>query len=226
MQLTPGIATEWNMVDNLTWEFKIREGVKAHNGEVINAEDVAYTFERTADPKMVGAGSYPEFILANIKYDRAEVVDEQTVRIHTQEPAPELPAFMWAMLVLPKDYYSSISVEEAALKPVGSGPYKFVEWRKGEQLTLEANEDYFDGPPQAKQVIFRAVPEASSRLAELNTGGADLVVNIPPDLQSQVDAGLAQVVPVEGRRRIYIGFTFYGPNQEAIKDKRVRQALN
>jgi peptide/nickel transport system substrate-binding protein len=222
---SPNLATEWEMIDDLTWEFTLREGVVAHNGETIDANDVVFSFERCADPDTGAIGSCP-YTLANIRFDGAEVVDDYRVRIHTQEPIPELRTMLTQWYVLPQEYYEATPIEDAALAPIGSGPYRFVEWRRGDELILEANEDYWDGAPPVQRVIWRAVPEASVRIAELNTGGADIIVNVPPDLASQVDTAAGQVVPVQGMRRIYAGFVFYGPNAEFIQDARVRQALN
>jgi len=226
MKPIPWLATEWKMVDDLTWEFKIQEGVKAHNGEVIDANDVAYSMERVVDPAVQAKGTAP-WLMGVINFDHAEVVDNQTVRFILSKPSPELPYFMMDNLpVLPQDYYSSTPLEELARKPIGSGPYKLAEWKRGERLVLEANEDYWKGAPEIKKVIFRPVPELSARVAELNTGSADIIVNVLPDVASQIDPEYGQVTTIEGLRRIYIGFVFYGPHQEFVKDRRVRQALN
>jgi peptide/nickel transport system substrate-binding protein len=223
--VVPHIATDWQLVDELTWEFKIREGVTAHNGEVIDANDVAYSFSRAVDPEVGAKGVLP-WIFGNIQFDRAEVVDDYTVRIHTKAPIPDLPSFMKEMFIIPQDYYESTPLDEAARNPVGSGPFEFVEWRKGDRVIVEANKDYWAGAPEIQRVIWRAVPETGSRIAELNTGGADIIVNVPPDLADQIDPAYGRVVTVEGLRRIFIGYVFYGPNAEAIQLKQVRQALN
>ncbi|MCL4302280.1 MAG: hypothetical protein KJ077_41715 [Anaerolineae bacterium] len=221
--VVPHLATSWEAVDDLTWEFTIQEGVTAHNGEVVDANDVAYSFDRGVDPEVGASGTVP-WIFGNIKYDRAEVVDDLTVRIYTTEPVPDLPTFLKEMFIVPQEYYEATPLEEAALNPVGTGPYRFVEWQKGSQITVEAYDDYWAGPAEIKQVVWRAVPEASSRIAELNTGTADIIVNVPPDLQGEIDSEFGRVLTVEGLRRIFIGFVFYG--NEAMQDKRVRQALN
>ena len=223
MNLVTSIATEWKMVDDLTWEFKIREGVKAHNGEVVDANDVAYSFDRVADPE-IGALGTPAWVFGNIKYDRAEVIDDNTVHIKTQVPIPDFPEWMISVFIFPEEYYSSTPLEELARKPIGTGPYKFVEWIRGERLVMEANEDYWGGVPEVKRLVWRPVPEASARIAELNTGGADIIVNVPPDLGSQIDPAYGRLVTVEGLRKMYVGFVFYG--HPAMQDKRVRQAFN
>lgn len=222
----PWLATEWNMIDDTTWEFKIREGVKAHNGEAIDANDVAYSMNRIMDPANEAKGS-TVWNVGVMNLDHVEVVDDQTVHFVLTAPQPDLPTLLLAsMPVLPQDYYSSTPLEELALKPVGTGPYKLVEWKKGESLTMEANEDYWAGEPEIKKVIYRPVPELSARIAELNTGNADIIVNMQPDLRDQIDPEYATLKSVEGLRRIYLGFVFYGPNAEFLKDQRVRQALN
>jgi peptide/nickel transport system substrate-binding protein len=223
--VVPHIATEWEQVEELTWEFKIREGIVAHNGETIDANDVVFSFERAVDPDVGATGTLP-WIFGNIQYESAEVIDDYTVHIHTSAPVPELPSFMKEMFIIPQEYYESTPVEETALNPVGSGPYRFVEWQRGDQIRLEAFEDYWGGAPEIQEVIWRAVPETAARIAELNTGGADIIVNVPPDQGDQVDQNMAQVVTIEGLRRIFIGYVYYGPNADLIGDVRVRQALN
>jgi peptide/nickel transport system substrate-binding protein len=222
-KLVPGLATEWKSVNPTTWEMKIRQGVRAHDGEVVDAQDIAYTFERAVDPKIAARGVVP-YILGTTQFASAQAVDNQTLRITTKTPVPFFPSLIAEWTVLPRGFYSRSSLEETARRAVGTGPYKLVEWRRGERLVLEANEQYWGGAPQAKRVVFRPVPEASARVAELNTGAADIILNVSPDLRSQVDARRGTVTTVQGLRRIYVGFVFYG--HPAVKNKRVRQAIN
>jgi peptide/nickel transport system substrate-binding protein len=222
-KLVPGLATEWRSVDPTTWELKIRQGVRAHDGEVVDATDIAYTFERALDSR-VGARGVVPYILGTTQFASARAVDAQTLRITTKAPVPFFPSLIAEWTVLPQGFYSRSPLNETALRAVGTGPYKLVEWRRGERLVMEANEQYWGGAPQAKRVIFRPVPEASARVAELNTGAADIILNVSPDLRTQVDTRRAAVTTVQGLRRIYVGFVFYG--HPAMKNKRVRQAIN
>ncbi|NNG01167.1 MAG: ABC transporter substrate-binding protein [Desulfobacteraceae bacterium] len=211
--------------DPKVWEVKIRPGVKAHNGEVIDAEDVAWSFNDVLDPNSKPVGM--KWVQSNTKMEKAVVIDPLTVHIHTTEPNPDIRSFMTRWYVRPKDYYTSITPEEAARKAVGSGPYKLVKFTKGDRIVLEANKDYWEGEPAVEQVVFRSVPEVSARIAELNTGGADIVYTLAPDLAKRIDNKVARLQPVQGYRRIYIQFNFTEHKEVAlIQDKRVRLALN
>jgi peptide/nickel transport system substrate-binding protein len=197
--------------------------VKASNGEPIDADAVVYSFQRGVDPAVNAKGNVP-WVLGNINFDKAEAIDKTTVRVHTKKPAPDAPIFLGEFLVVPKDYYSKTSLSDLALKPIGSGPYQLVEWRKGESLTLQANPNYWGTAPEFKSVVWRPVSEEAARIAELNAGSADVIVNVPPDLKGTVDNSAGRVSTVQGLRRIYIGFVVYG--NPAVQDQRVREAFN
>lgn len=221
--LKPWVATDWKALDDTTWEFKIREGIKDHQGNKIDATDVAYSFNRVLDPDTEPRG-HLLWIAGNIDLKKAEAIDNQTVHVYTNGPSPILPEFMWQWYVLPKDYYENTPLEELSRKPMGTGPFVFVEWRRGDRIVVEANKNYWAGPSEVESVIWKAVPESSARIAELNTGNADIIVNVPPDQMHIVDSSMGRVETVPGYRRMYLGFTFY--QDESIQDVRVRQALN
>lgn len=224
--LLPGIATEWTQLDDTTWEFKIREGVKAHNGEVIDANDVAYSLNRVLDPEIQAKGHYL-WLAGNMRLAGAEVVDNQTVHLKTDGVSGSPPELLWTWYILPQDHYESTPLEVLAREPLGSGPYKFVpeEARKGQSYALVANEEYWGEVPEVKKLVFRIVPEMSTRIAEFNTGAADLLwLAPPPDLQEQIDSEIGRVVNVPGLRRVINGIVFY--NDDAMQNNLVRQALN
>jgi peptide/nickel transport system substrate-binding protein len=222
-KLVPALATSYKQVDKLTWEFKLRPGVKTHDGRTLTAEDVVYSFQRAVDPKVKARGIIP-FALSSMDFDRAEAVDASTIRVISKKPSPWVPDYMPDVSIVPKAAYESMSVEDAARKAVGTGPYKLVEWQKGSRLVMVANDQYWGKVPAIRQVVYRAVPEAAARIAELNTGGASIITDVPPDLASQIDTRQARLVTQPSTRRIYIGFNFAG--NKAIQDVRVRQALN
>jgi len=228
MNVVPDLATSWEMIDEFTWEFKIREGVIAHNGEAVNAHDVAYTYDRLVELFELD----PTSLVVDMKgsrwgFDHAEVLDDYTVRLVFNKPNPQYPIYLMRKpWIVPDEYYSSHTTDETFANPVGAGPYKFVEWKRGSHLLLEAYEDYYGGAPEIKEVMWRTVPEASARIAELNTGNADIITNVPPDLQGMIDPQYGRLERVTSQRRIYTGFVFYGPNKEFINIKEARQALN
>jgi peptide/nickel transport system substrate-binding protein len=221
MELVPDLAESWSVSeDNLTWTFKLRQGVKFHDGTPFNAESVKVSFERVLNPD---TGSPRRSVMEII--DKVEVVDESTVNITTKTPCGSLLqqlAHPVAAIISPTalDTYG----EEYSSHPVGTGPFKFVEWKIGEELVLERNEDYFDNPPQVAKVYFRVVPEDATRSLLLESGSADIAMRLP----------VTEVERLEGNAEISISesdtvMTMYvalNNNKGALKDARVRQALN
>lgn len=210
--------------DPKVWELKIRPGITAHNGEVVDADDVAWTINNIVDPKSQATGM--SWTQGNCMIEKAEAVDKLTVLIYTRKPNPTLIRFMPRWWVQPKDYYTSITPEEAARKPVGTGPYKLVQYRKGDAIVMEAFKNHWAGEPEIKRLIWRAVPEESARVAELNTGGADVIINVSPEQEKRIDPKVARMHKIQGTRIIFIRFNFNEHKElELIKDVRVRQAL-
>lgn len=176
----PGLATSLRSLNPTTWELKLRQGVKFHNGEPFNAEAVKFTLDRVLDPatKSVTRGNFTWI-------KEVKVVDEFTVQIVTAKPFPAAPEFLTLAYIVPPKYLKSVGDEEFSKKPVGTGPYKFVEWRKAEHLIVEANTDYWKdspkGMPKIKTIVFRTIPETTTQIAELLSGGVDIIRNVPPD---------------------------------------------
>lgn len=177
-KLHPSLATEWKLVNPTTWQFKLRRGVKFHNGDPLTAADVKFSFERSYDLK---AKVITTSVLNTI--ERIETPDPYTVIIVTKKPDPLLAARVafYAGQIMPKDYFGKVGADEFNAKPMGSGPVKFASWVKDDRLVLDANRDYWGGKIDADQVIFRPIPELSARLAALLKGEVDLITKIPPD---------------------------------------------
>lgn len=182
-QLQPMLATEWTLVDDTTWEFKLREGVKFHNGEDFTADDVEFTIERTYDPEAKTS-------VANVftTVQDVQVVDPATVRFLMKAPDPLLPARLafYGGQMLPKDYFTEVGAEGFSAAPIGTGPVKFVERVPDDRLTLARNDDYWGGPIAFQTVIFRPIPETAARIAALQTGEVDIITKVPPDQVQQV----------------------------------------
>jgi len=176
----PGLATSLRSLNPTTWELKLRQGVKFHNGEPFNAESVKFTIDRVLDPatKSVTRGNFTWI-------KEVKIIDEFTVQILTAKPFPAAPEFLTLSYIVPPKYLKSVGDEEFSKKPVGTGPYKFVEWRKAEHLIVEANTDYWKdspkGMPKIKTIVFRTIPETTTQIAELLSGGVDIIRNVPPD---------------------------------------------
>ncbi len=176
----PGLATSIKSLNPTTWELKLRQGVKFHNGEPFNADAVKFTLDRVLDPatKSVTRGNFTWI-------KEVKVVDEYTVQLITAKPFPAAPEFLTLAYIVPPKYLKAVGDEEFSRKPVGTGPYKFVEWKKAEHLIVEANPGYWKdspkGMPQIKTIVFRTIPETTTQIAELLSGGVDIIRNVPPD---------------------------------------------
>ncbi len=221
MEIEPALATSWSISeDGLAWTFKLRKGVKFHNGEPFDARAVKFTFDRMLDPEVKVTLTVPR----HISLDRTEILDDYTVRIHTKEPVPNMLPWLVNAYILAPGYYSRLSPREVTRQPVGTGPYRLVEWVKDDHIRMEAFEDYWRGVPDVKTIIWRPVPEASARVAELETGGADIIVNVSPEQADIIRrAKGARLAAIQGGRRIHLGIRC---DRWPFGDKRVRQALN
>lgn len=225
-RLVPYVAESWENTDPFTWEFKLKEGYTFHNGEPVNAEAFKFVLDRGQElfENNEGDVTYQYNLL---QLAEVEVVDEYTLRVTTEIPNPILPFHMahTQTATLAPKYYSENDFEVTNRAPVGSGPYKLVEWVPEERVVIEAWDDYKDGTPEIKTLVWRPVPEAATRIAELKAGNADIIVNVPPDLASEVDTSEgAHLETVDGMRRVFIGIK--QGRHPALEDARVRQALN
>ena len=227
LQLEGNLAESWRTVNETTWQFKLKRGVKFHNGEPFDAAAVKFSVERMLNPKQAAPGRTS---IATI--DHVDIVDTYTVNVITRAPFPLLPVRMspghcGTVGIVPPKYLAQVGDAGFAIKPVGTGPYKFVEWVKDERLVLEANKDYHRGAPAIERLVFRPVPELTTRVAALLSGQADLVSDVPPDQTGKIQgSGTAHVeVSTLGGFVIMVKMTNYlmpGPWQDA----RVRKAIN
>jgi peptide/nickel transport system substrate-binding protein len=183
-KLVPGLAAELpTQVDATTWEFKLRDGVKFHNGEAFNAASVVASILRVINP---------DFNSEQLAYfgpiAGAEAIDDLTVHIKTSAPDPMLPSRMYWMKMLPASYVANPAVAEA---PVGTGPYKFVNWQRGSEIQLEANAGYWGDEVCVQNATIRFVGEPGTRLSGLLAGELDLIVNLLPEFVSSVPKAVA-----------------------------------
>ena len=218
MILQPVLAESWEAVDELTWQFKLRKGVSFHSGSAFNAEAVKFTMERMFNPEV----KTKHRAVRDIPLERVEVVDEYTVNIVTQKPTPLMPHFLRTVLMIDPQLYAG-KIEPLIDEASGTGPYKLVEWVRDDHLSLEANDGYWGGAPSIKELDFRAIPEASTRIAELLTGAVDLIVNVPPDQSGRVETEKTTVRASSGGRDVFLGLIADKP---PFDDIRVRQAVN
>lgn len=212
--------------------FTIREGLTCEDGEVLDAEDVAYTLNRAANPDNKFIGHTPGFVFNSIGFVGARAEGPRTAVMTLKGYSSTVPGMAAKIFIHCKDSYEKLTNEEAVLKTVASGPYKLVEWVKDDRVVLTRNPNYTLMEPAFENVIWRVIPEASTRGVELVAGNVDIAVNIPPDQSDAINRyDTAKVVSVAGTRRMFVGFNFSGafdgtPGGDAIKDVKVRQALN
>jgi peptide/nickel transport system substrate-binding protein len=223
-KIVPALAESWNVVDDTTIDFKLRKGVKFHNGAEMTAQDVKASMDHMLDKDIK---SPTTSIFASVK--EMQVIDPQTVRLvlnKTDARVFDLLANNFA--VLPAQYIKDVGAAGIAKQPIGTGPYKFVEWVKDDHLTLEANPDYYEGgykgKAQVKTVILRPVTDPATRLADLRSGAADMIMDVPSDQAAALKSGGFQIVEKDTVQQDYIYFDT--TKDLPIKSKEVRQALN
>ena len=166
-KLTPRLASSWTVKDN-RWEFKLRQGVKHHDGTPVIAEDVKYSldiYRQDGSPRKANTAG-----ITNV-----EAVDAQTVRITTDGPRPGLMANLSLLLILSKNAREKLGAEAFSKKPVGNGAYKLVEFVRGQRLVMEANPDYYRGRVQPNRLVLRPITDPATRVAELKTGGVQII---------------------------------------------------
>jgi len=232
-EITPYLAESYEVSEDGTEiSFTLREGLTCHDGEALTAEDVAYTFQRAADPENGFTGNTPGFILTSIGFQEARADDERTATIVMNQPNAIAPGLLAEVYIHCRDSYEAMSLEEASSNPIGSGPYRFVEWIRDDRVVLEKVEDFPLVEATFDTLVWRAIPEASTRSAELIAGNVDIVAGVSPDQQDAINnSGSATVIPVSGTRRIYVGFNFKPEFAEAsdggaaIQETAVRVAL-
>jgi peptide/nickel transport system substrate-binding protein len=178
--LEPGLALSWTLKTDTTWELKLRPNVKFTNGAAMNADAVVFSIKRIIDPNLKSA----QYSYLNSIKD-ATKVDDLTVTITTDGPDPGLGSKLTWLKVVDPAYAKTA---DFASKPVGTGPYKFVEWKKGQSVTLTANPDYWGTKPTIKDATIRVIPEINTRLQALKGGELDLTANLSPELMSQAPA--------------------------------------
>jgi peptide/nickel transport system substrate-binding protein len=179
--LEPRLATSWEMVDDTTYELRLRENVTFHDGTPFDAQAVKYSLERLLDPETQAIGS---FIITMV--EGIEVVDDMTVRITTDAPFAPLPAHLShpvTAIVSP-----AVSGDDLAQNPVGTGPFAFDDWIAGNQIDLVAFDEYWGGEPTIERVVFRVIPEVGTQVVELQAGTIDLMSNVPPERFEQLSA--------------------------------------
>ena len=228
--VVPEIAESWENPEPTIWEFKIRDGIKFHDGTELTVEDVKFTFDRILkEGAMEGETSPRQGLLGPLQ--EVEIVGDDVVRFILAEPYPILLAMLPHQQIVSKAYVEAVG-SEIATRPMGCGPFKFVEGSIDERIVLERFEDYYGGSPEippvgpapAKRVIFEFMPEVSTRVAALQGGDVHIIHAIPPDMVATLESDPnIEVKTVDGTRMHMFEMNV---NMAPFDDVRVRQALN
>jgi len=221
MQLEPALAESWvASKDGLAWTFKLRKGVKFHDGTSFDAKAVKYFFDRVlGDEKPFKASLYTPVVQG------AEVIDDSTVRVILKQP---FGAFLFIMAHSAGAIVSPAAHQkwgkDLALHPVGTGPFKFVEWVKGDHVTMERHDGYWGGAPNLDRVVVKTVREDQARVLMLESGDADLIVNIPTEEIPRLRKDARFTIESSPTARAL--FIAINVKKKPFDDVRVRQALN
>jgi peptide/nickel transport system substrate-binding protein len=218
--LAPVLATSWKMMSDTVWQFKIREGVTFSNGERLDAGAVKFSLERIMDP----SNKWPTLTYVR---DVAGVAaaDPVTVNVTLKRPDPTLPWKFTQTYIVPPKYVAEVGKQAFAGKPVGTGPFTFVEWVKDDHVTLRAAPQYWGGRPKLDQVTFRPIPEGATRGAAIVAGQVDVAT--PISISEMVMVRHSPNVTVENAPSMRVMYVVLDQATDKImKDQRVRQALN
>lgn len=215
--IIPWLATDYEQEDDVTYLIHLRDDVKFHDGSDFTAVDAKDSLERASVAPAV------EFILGYI--DHVDVVDDYTIRMVTKYPyAPAIRNLSHNAAAITSKAYMEENGEDILLtQPMGTGPYKFVEWQQGDHVTLERFDDYWAGPAPMKNVIMRVIPESSQRTIALENGEVDIAYDILPadvDMLNEVDG--IQCLSEQGLMCYYVGMNY---QNKYLSDWNVRQAI-
>jgi peptide/nickel transport system substrate-binding protein len=233
----PLLAESYEWVDDTTLEFRLRQGVKFHDGSDFTAADVAYTFEHASNPDH---GVVTQLVVSWI--DSMEVVDDYTVRIHAASPTPAAINYLSGVTpIYPEGHYDNAPEvpgadgttrrDWGAITPVCTGPYRITEFNPGSDLVMERNDDYFEGGPKGQpeigRLVFRTISDTETQIAELVTGGVDWLWGIPPE-NAQMLAGMGNVTVQSAptTRISFLSLDAAGRSGDTpMTDARVRRAI-
>ncbi len=231
MNLVPELIESWTWIDPTTMEVKVRPGVKFHSGDPVTADDIVYTFKRILTEGAIGGQTSPRKSLLGPTSDVVKTNDT-TVRFILTEPWPVLPAMLTFQEVVNKTSAEKTGPAGMATQENGTGPFRLVQWRRGDSLVLERFGDYFGGAPAipkagkacTDRVIIKIIPENASRVAALLAGDVDIINELPAHDIRNVEANKnTKVMAVNGTRTFFVALN---NTRKPFDDARVRRAAN
>lgn len=218
MNIVPSLAETWEVEeDGLTWNFKLKEGVKFHNGDELTSEDVKFTIERYKETGLVA------HMLGLV--EGIEIVDDYNFKLKTSEPfAALLPHLAHNSTGIMSKAATEEAGEDVGQKPIGTGPYMLEDWKAGDNIVLRRFEDFHGELPHMETITFKVIPEANNRTISLETGEVDIIYQVDPEDQGRIE---------EDENLVYytspaFSIQYMGMNtaKEPFNDVRVRRAIN
>jgi len=217
--IVPVLAKSWKLVNATTWELELQSGVRFHNGVSMTAEDVKFSLDRVLTP-----ATRSPWLGRISAIDRVEIVDPLRIRVVTKGPFAPLLQGLTVVDILPARYFQERGPQGFAAAPVGTGPFMFKEWARADRMVFTANPGYWRGKPRVDEVVFRAIPEDSTRVAGIETGELDVALLIPPEQVDRLRARGLDVRSVNLGQGMVVNLraNVGGP----LANRKVRQALN
>jgi len=230
-KVVPGLAKSWDVSpDGITYTFHLRTGVKFHDGEPFGAKTVIYSFQRVLDPKTKGGRGWPLYPIKGAEdfaagkatdFPGIAAPNDSTVVFTLKEPLAIFPK----LLAMPVTSMVPSQATDLGQKPIGTGPWKFVEWKHDDYLRFAKNPDYFDGAPKADSLMARIIPEMSTATAEFEAGNVD-VLTVPDEAGKSWQADPEKSKLLQSAPALRFWYVAINVTRGPLADPRVRQALN
>src|ERR1035437_7522077 len=216
----PRLAASWERINSTTQEDTLRRGVTFSNGDPFTSADVRFTVDWIKNK--ANASEQTPYVR---DIDRVETPDPYTVRFSSKVPTAIPPGLQNPLFIVDAKYFQEKGNAYVAVHPVGTGAYVLREWKRDDQLVMDANPKWWNGRPKVDHVVFKPIPEAGSRVAALRTGATDLITNVPPQYYIQIVGGQnTKLVSTRSGRQLFMAFNTLQPGPQ--QNKLVRQAIN
>lgn len=217
-ELVPMLAESFKQVDDVTYEFKLKKGVKFQNGEEMKASDVKFSFERASKAAIIS------HIMGDIDTSSFKTPDDYTISFKIKHPcAGFLPSLVHSGASIVSEKAVKEQGDKFAMNPVGTGPFKFVSWTKGDRVELQRFDNFHGDKPKFSKMTIRVIPEPTNRAIELESGGVDVAYEISTnDIKRVQDNPKLQVLRVVDNSTAYLGLN---TTKKPFDDVKVRQAL-
>jgi peptide/nickel transport system substrate-binding protein len=214
------LATSWKRINPTTEEYTLRRGVTFSNGDPFTSADVKFTVEWIKNP--ANKSLQTPYVR---EIDHVDTPDPYTVHFVSKAPTAIPPGLQNPVFIMDAKYVQARGNAYVAEHPVGTGPYVLREWKRDDQVVMDANPRWWNGKPKVDHVIFKPIPEAAARVAALRTGATDLITNVPPQYQIQLVGGTnTKLVSTRSLRQLFIAFNTLQPGPQ--QNKLVRQAIS